>query len=83
MDYQHDRWLKPFKNDNLDSCRFLNILVENFPDRYNPASVLQIDMFNTSEEKLQDQLTKTMSVVFEVHLLIVTLLATNSNTNII
>ena len=33
--------------------------------RYNPASILQIDMFNTSEEKLQDQLTKTMSVVFE------------------
>jgi hypothetical protein len=36
-----------------------------FLDRYDPASVLQIDMFNTSEEKLQDQLTKTMSVVFE------------------
>lgn len=43
----------------------LNILIENFPDRYNPDSVLQIDMFHTSEEKLQDQLTKTMSVVFE------------------
>ena len=34
-------------------------------DRYDPSSVLQIDMFNTSEEKLQDQLTRTMSVVFE------------------
>ena len=43
----------------------LILYTENFPDRYNPASVLQIDMFNTSEEKLQDQLTKTMSVVFE------------------
>ena len=37
----------------------------NYIDRYNPASVLQIDMFTTSEERLQDQLTKTMSVVFE------------------
>lgn len=65
MDYQHPRWIKGFSKDNLESCRHLNILIENFPDRYNPASVLQIDMFNTSEEKLQDQLTKTMSVVFE------------------
>ena len=33
--------------------------------RYDKNSVLQIDMFNTSEEELQDQLTKTMSAVFE------------------
>ncbi len=63
--YSHPRWLWPFGPDNRTICRQLNILIENFPDRYNPSSVLQIDMFNTSEEKLQDQLTKTMSVVFE------------------
>ena len=64
--YSHPRWLNPFEEDyEIRICKMLNILIENFPDRYNPASVLQIDMFNTSEEKLQDQLTKTMSVVFE------------------
>jgi hypothetical protein len=63
--YTHRRWLEAFDDLDTGICRQLNILIENFPDRYNPASVLQIDMFNTSEEKLQDQLTKTMSVVFE------------------
>jgi len=63
--YLHNRWLWPFTEDEFESCRMLNILIENFPDRYNPGSILLIDMFNTSEEKLQDQLTKTMSVVFE------------------
>ena len=63
--YSHPRWLTPFGEHEIDICRQLNILIENFPDRYNPASILQIDMFDTSEEKLQDQLTKTMSVVFE------------------
>ena len=65
QNYSHPRWLWQFGPDVKASCRLLNILIENFPDRYNSASVLQIDMFNTSEEKLQDQLTKTMSVVFE------------------
>ena len=65
INYTHPRWLWPFAHDHLEICRQLNILIENFPDRYNPASVLQIDMFHTSEERLQDQLTKTMSVVFE------------------
>ena len=39
--------------------------MENFPAGYNPLSVLAIDMFTMTEEKLQDQLTKTMSVAFE------------------
>ena len=64
--YRDPRWLEPFGIDyEIKICKMLNILIENFPDRYNPASVLLIDMFNTSEEKLQDQLTKTMSIVFE------------------
>ena len=63
--YTHPNFLWPFSAEDIAVCRRLNILIENFPDRYNPASVLQIDMFTTSEERLQDQLTKTMSVVFE------------------
>jgi hypothetical protein len=43
----------------------LIFIYQYFFYRYNPASVLQIDLFQTSEEKFQDQLTKTMSVVFE------------------
>ena len=49
----------------LQSCMTLNIFMENFPAGYNPLSVLAIDMFTMTEEKLQDQLTKTMSVAFE------------------
>ena len=37
----------------------LNILLDNFPHTFNPLSVLDIDMFTMTEEKLQDQLTKT------------------------
>ena len=40
-------------------------MTQNFPERYNPAAVLRIDMFTTSEDQLQDKLTKTMSVAFE------------------
>lgn len=64
--YSHPRWLDYFEKKERDICKKLNILIENFPvDRFIPTSVLQIDMFNTTEERLQDQLTKTMSVVFE------------------
>lgn len=47
LNYMHPRWLWPFDESSLEICRQLNILIENFPDRYNAASVLQIDMFNT------------------------------------
>ena len=47
----------------------LNILLDNFPYSFNPLAVLDIDMFVMTEEKLQDSLTKTMSVAFEVTLL--------------
>jgi len=64
-DYNHPLWVWPFNPVYIKMCQRLNILIENFPRAYNPTSVLVIDMFNTSEEKLQDQLTKTMSVVTE------------------
>jgi hypothetical protein len=63
--YSHERYLWPFDNKMLQSCMTLNIFMENFPASYNPLSVLAIDMFTMTEEKLQDQLTKTMSVAFE------------------
>lgn len=63
--YRHPQWIFPFDDVHKRVCRTLNILIENFPDRYNPSTILRIDMFRTSEERLQDQLTKTMAVVFE------------------
>lgn len=65
QNYHHDRYVWPFDNDDLTACQELNILMDNFPSTYNPLSVLMIDMFTMTEEKLQDQLTKTMSVAFE------------------
>jgi len=63
--YNHPWYAQPFNEYQVDMAKTLNILIENFPDRYNPSTVLRIDMFKTSEERLQDQLTKTMAVVFE------------------
>jgi hypothetical protein len=63
--YHHDRYIWPFSDDDIMACKELNILMDNFPSTYNPLSVLAIDMFTMTEEKLQDQLTKTMSVAFE------------------
>ena len=63
--YQLPWWIKKLSPPLLQSCKNLNILIENFPDRFNPDSVLLIDMFNTSEDKMQDKLTKAMSTVFE------------------
>jgi hypothetical protein len=53
-------WIKPFDEIYLTDCKALNVFAENFPERFNPNSVLLLDMFHTSEDKLQDLLTKTM-----------------------
>ncbi len=29
--YRHPNWLWPFEQDDIESCRLLNILLENFP----------------------------------------------------
>jgi hypothetical protein len=51
-------YIRPFDESMLQSCMDLNIFMDNFPTNYNPLSVLAIDMFTMTEEKLQDQLTK-------------------------
>jgi hypothetical protein len=63
--YIHPGFKVPFNSEQKKAARKLNILIEHFPENYNSSSVLVIDMFNISEDKLQDQLTKTMSVAFE------------------
>jgi hypothetical protein len=63
--YHHDRYIWPFDEHLIAACKDLNIMMDNFPSNYNPLSILSIDMFTMTEEKLQDQLTKTMSVAFE------------------
>ena len=60
-----ERYLWRFDDKMISSCQSLNILLDNFPHTFNPLSVMDIDMFTMTEEKLQDQLTKTMSVAFE------------------
>ena len=64
--YCAERYVWRFDEGIIASCQMLNILLDNFPYSFNPLSVLDIDMFTMTEEKLQDSLTKTMSVAFEV-----------------
>ena len=42
----------------------INVLVENWPDRHNRSSMFVIDMFETTEDDVQDLLTQTIKVVF-------------------
>lgn len=63
--YRHPLWLGPFSNNTKQDCRLANILIENFPDRFNETSVFVLDMFKHSEEDLQDYLTQTLAVAFE------------------
>jgi len=51
-----------------DSCRQLNVLASNWPDRFNPSSLLVIDMWDDTIESLQDSLTKSMSSVSELNM---------------
>lgn len=62
--YHHPSWLDPFDEKHLSDCNKMNVLIENFPHRFNPASVFIVDLFQTSGDDLQDKITQTMSVVF-------------------
>ena len=57
-------WLKPFDEDHVSDCQQLNILLENWPSKFNEDSIFVVDMFSTTEDELQDKLTQTMGVVF-------------------
>ena len=51
-----------------DSCRQLNVLASNWPDRFNQSSLLIIDMWDDTIESLQDSLTKSMSSISELNM---------------
>jgi len=63
--YRHPKWLKPFDVYHRNQCREANVFIENFPDNFNEASVYVMDMFEHSEDEIQDRLTQTMAVAFE------------------
>lgn len=63
--YRHPHWLKPFDKYHRDQCRTINVLIENLPDNFNETSVYVLDMFEQTEDEIQDYLTQTMAVAFE------------------
>lgn len=63
-DDHHEDWLRPFDENHLSDCEKLNILLENWPSKFEEDSMLIVDMFSTTEDELQDKLTQTMGVVF-------------------
>lgn len=58
-------WLFEFDAKHTRIAREMNVLLENWPDRFNTSSVFAVDMFLTSEDEVQDRITQTMAVVFE------------------
>ena len=63
------KWLKPFKKgDKLITCaKSLNVLAFNTTSAskdYLRHSVIEIDCFGTSKDRIQDKVTKAMSVAF-------------------
>ena len=73
MQYPTDekRFKSPKKYHYLNSERFIDIqnqsrvMLQNWPDPFNPNSVLVINTLTDSIENLQNNITKTMNAVFE------------------
>lgn len=64
-DYCHENWLRKFNPEHRRDCAMVNVLIENWPDRFNETSVCILDMFKHTEDDLQDSLTQTLAVAFE------------------
>ena len=64
-EYAYNGWLEKFNDDEKEMCVDMNVLIENWPDRFNETSVYVLDMFKDSEDDMQDYLTRTMAVAFE------------------
>ena len=64
-EYAFNGWLEKFNDEEKDICVDMNVLIENWPDRFNETSVYVLDMFKDSEDDMQDYLTRTMAVAFE------------------
>lgn len=47
--FQPPSWLLPMDQSHIVCCNMMNLLLENWPDRHNKASVFVIDMFDTPE----------------------------------
>lgn len=63
--YHPADWQSKFDESTVEIAEMMNVFLENFPSKYNPASVLQIDLFGTTEEMVQDKLTATLAVAFD------------------
>ena len=58
-------WLREFDVVESSTAVKMNVLLENWPDRFSEASVFIVDTFQTTEDDVQDRITQTMGVVFE------------------
>jgi hypothetical protein len=58
-------WLKAFDKSHTTTAVKMNVLLENWPDRFSEASIFIVDTFHTTEDDVQDRITQTMGVVFE------------------
>lgn len=58
-------WLKEFDSVQCSTAVKMNVLLENWPDRFSEASIFVVDTFQTTEDDVQDRITQTMGVVFE------------------
>lgn len=63
--YSHHNWLRHFNPEHRSDCSKVNVLIENWPDRFNETSVFLLDMFKHTDEDMQDYLTQTLAVAFE------------------
>lgn len=51
-------WLHPFDTSHTLMAQEMNVLLENWPDRFNQASIFAVDIFATSEDEVQDRITR-------------------------
>jgi hypothetical protein len=63
--YLHTHWLAAFDEPHRLDCQEVNVLIENWPDRFNETSVFVLDMFKHTEDDMQDFLTQTLAIAFE------------------
>jgi hypothetical protein len=61
-------WMRDLQPWDVESLRYLDVMLENWPSRYKGRgevddNVVVIDIFTCSEERLQDMLTRTMSMI--------------------
>ena len=63
--FRPENWLYPYDRNDIDSCESFNDFLVDFPDSFNPSSVLPIDIHNINETRLREQVEKTIAFAFE------------------